>query len=144
MNPALDFSQKLASAYADACKPLCRELGLPRTAFDILMFLGNNPEYTTARDIVEVRHIKANLVSIHVERLAQEGLLARQSIPGDRRKTRLTCTQKALPILRRGRKMQDAFFADLFRGVSEDDRRGFAAALSIMNDNLEHTLKGEL
>ena len=32
-------------------QPLCHELKLPQTAFDILMFLANNPEYKTARDI---------------------------------------------------------------------------------------------
>ena len=40
----------------------------PQTAFDILMFLANNPEYKTARDIVEIRKIKANLVSVNVDR----------------------------------------------------------------------------
>ena len=34
------------------------------------MFLYNNPEYKTARDIVEIRNIKANLVSVNVEKLA--------------------------------------------------------------------------
>ena len=37
-----------AEAYADACKPICRELGMPQMAFDILMFLHNNPEHCTA------------------------------------------------------------------------------------------------
>ena len=48
---------------------------LPQTAFDILMFLYNNPEYKTARDIVEIRNIKANLVSVNVEKLVQDGYI---------------------------------------------------------------------
>ena len=59
----IEFSRKLALAYNAVCKPLCRELGLSKTAFDILMFLGNNPTYKTARDVVELRCLKANLVS---------------------------------------------------------------------------------
>ena len=43
------------------------------------MFLANNPEYTTARDIVEVRKIKANLVSINVDKLVGEGYLRREA-----------------------------------------------------------------
>ena len=39
------------------------------------LFLANNPDYKTARDIVEVRHIKANLVSMNVDKLVQEGYL---------------------------------------------------------------------
>ena len=62
MNLSMEFSRKVSLAYGEACKPLCRELNLPQTAFDILLFLANNPAYSTAADIVEIRKIKANLV----------------------------------------------------------------------------------
>ena len=58
LNPSVEFANKTGLAYGRACKPLCQQLHLPQTAFDILMFLANNPGYQTARDIVEVRHIK--------------------------------------------------------------------------------------
>ena len=77
MNTGIEFTMKLSAAYSAVCRPLCHELNLPQTAFDILMFLANNPEYTTARDIVEVRKIKANLVSINVDKLVGEGYLLR-------------------------------------------------------------------
>ena len=73
MNPSIEFARKTALAYGAVCRPLCQELGLAQTAFDILLFLANNPTYKTARDIVEVRHIKAHLVSIHVDRLVRHG-----------------------------------------------------------------------
>ena len=56
------------------------------------MFLGNNPAYKTAGEIVELRHIKANLVSVNVDRLVREGYLTRHPVAGDRRKTELLCT----------------------------------------------------
>ena len=52
MNTGIEFTMKLSAAYSAVCRPLCHELNLPQTAFDILMFLANNPEYTTASDIV--------------------------------------------------------------------------------------------
>ena len=52
MKLGIEFSRKLSLAYESMCKPLCHELKLPQTAFDILMFLANNPEFKTARDIV--------------------------------------------------------------------------------------------
>ena len=97
MNPTIEISFKTAQAYSAMCKPLCQELKLPQTAFDILMFLANNPDCTTARDIVEIRKIKANLVSVNVDRLVQEGYLERRAVAGDRRKTQLLCTEKAQP-----------------------------------------------
>ena len=31
--------------YEEMCKPFCKKMNIPQTAFDILMFLANNPEY---------------------------------------------------------------------------------------------------
>jgi len=81
LNPSVEFANKTGLVYSAVCKPLCQKLHLPQTAFDILMFLANNPSYTTARDIVEVRHIKANLVSVNVDKLVQEGFLERRPVP---------------------------------------------------------------
>ena len=89
--------QKDRAAYSAVCKPLCRQLELPQTAFDILMFLGNNPDYKTASEIVEIRHIKANLVSVNVDRLVREGYLTRRGVEGDRRKTELSALRKRSP-----------------------------------------------
>ena len=62
MKLGIEFSRKLSLAYESMCKPLCHELKLPQTAFDILMFLANNPDFRTARDIVEIRKLKALIV----------------------------------------------------------------------------------
>ena len=94
MNPNIEFSIKTAQAYNAVCKPLCQELGLSQTALDILLFLANNPDYKTARDIVEVRHIKANLVSMNVDKLVQEGYLERYAVASDRC---LRCLSPFLP-----------------------------------------------
>lgn len=120
MNFSIAISRKIALAYSAVCKPLCRQLELPQTAFDILMFLGNNPDYKTASEIVEIRHIKANLVSVNVDRLVREGYLTRRGVEGDRRKTELLCTEKAQPIIARGRQLQNAFSERLFAGMDEE------------------------
>ena len=117
MNLSMEFSRKVSLAYGEACKPLCRELNLPQTAFDILLFLANNPAYSTAADIVEIRKIKANLVSVNVDKLVRDGYLTRQAVAGDRRKTRLCCTEKAQPIIQQGRQLQEVFLERLFRGI---------------------------
>ena len=118
MNPNIEFSIKTAQAYNAVCKPLCQELGLSQTALDILLFLANNPDYKTASEIVEIRRLKANLVSVNVEKLVQEGYLTRCAVAGDRRKTELLCTEKAAPILARGRQLQKDFSESLFAGMA--------------------------
>ena len=136
MNRSISISRKIALAYSEVCKPLCKELGLPQTAFDILMFLGNNPDYKTASEI-----LKANLVSVNVEKLVQEGYLTRCAVAGDRRKTELLCTEKAVPILARGRQLQKNFSESLFAGMDEARREAFAAALAEIESNLDAILE---
>ena len=139
----IEFPRNLLLAFNAMCKPLCRKLGLPQTAFDILMFLGNNPEYRTARDIVEVRNIKANLVSVNVDRLVQEGYLERRSVAMDRRKTELICTEKAKSLMEEGRAMQQAFGEKLFDGMDQEARKAFMKTLDSIGKNAEEILKGE-
>ena len=86
---SIEYVHKLLELYNQLCSPLCQQTGISQTSLDILMFLKNNPQYKNAADIVKFRGIKANLVSVHVERLVQEGYLERQEVPGDRRKTEL-------------------------------------------------------
>ena len=80
MKLGIEFSRKLSLAYESMCKPRCHELKLPQTAFDILLILAHNPEFKTARDIVEVRKLKANLVSVNIDKLVNEGYLIRKNV----------------------------------------------------------------
>ena len=144
MNMSMEFSRKLALAYTAVCKPLCQTLKLPQTAFDILLFLANNPAYQTAADIVEVRKIKANLVSVNVDKLVRDGYLTRESMPGDRRKTRLLCTEKAQPVIMQGRQLQSAFMQRLFAHTDQQMQDAFLKTIAIMDKNLNELLKGDI
>lgn len=121
MQPAtiIYVSQKIVHAYNRSCEPLLQKFDLPQVSFDILMFLASNPEYSTAQEISEYRHIKKNLVSVHVEKLVSAGLLQRGSVSGDRRKVALSCTEKARPIVEEGLKMQELFYKKVTEGISD-------------------------
>ena len=140
LNPSVEFANKTGLVYSAVCKPLCQQLHLPQTAFDILMFLANNPNYTTARDIVEVRHIKANLVSVNVDKLVQEGYLERYAVASDRRKTKLLCTGKAAPIIRKGRVVQNAFFKRLLDHVEPADQEVFFRTMELIGKILDEII----
>lgn len=133
----ISFADKISRAYTRSCKVLCHELDIPQTAFDILMFLANHPEYKSARDIVEVRRIKANLVSINVDRLVQEGLLVRCEVAHDRRKVELQLTEKAAPIVEKGRAVQKQFEDILLQGIDEPTLAAFHAMLTRMEQNID-------
>ena len=142
MIPAVELTKKFMAAYKAAQKKVCKAWNVPEVSLDILLFLANNPEYTTARDIVEVRSIKANLVSQHVDRMVREGYLCRKEVQGDRRKRDLSLTEKAMPIVEAGRKMQTGFFETLFHGVSEGEKQAFFETMDMMSRNMDKILKG--
>lgn len=104
-------ARQLLEGYAAAMQPLCRREGLAPNGVDILLFLANNPGLDTARDVCTYRGLKPGIVSFHVEKLVQEGYLLRQPAPGDRRKCRLVCTEKAGPVVQQGRELQETFSA---------------------------------
>ena len=142
MNPTIEISFKTAQAYSAMCKPLCQELKLaPDLPLHILDVLANNPDCTTARDIVEIRKIKANLVSVNVDRLVQEGYLERRAVAGDRRKTQLLCTEKAQPVIARGREVQERFFARLLDNTDAPTREAFFRTMEVIGKNLDEILK---
>ena len=138
---SIKFAHDLIETYSERCKPLCREIQMPQTAFDILMFLANNPEYNTARDIVEIRGLKANLVSINIEKLVKEGFLERMPDEKDRRKNVLICTENAKPIIEKGRQLQIGFFGNLFDGIDEESRRQFFGVIEKLRTNLDNIRK---
>ena len=72
---SIEYIHKLLDVYNQLCRPLCQQTGIPQTSLDILMFLKNNPQYKTAADIVKIRGIKANLVSVNVDKLVHDRYL---------------------------------------------------------------------
>lgn len=130
-----------SEAYADACKPICRELGMPQMAFDILMFLSNNPEHCTAKEISKYRGFKENIISVNVNKLVTEGYLLRQSDQEDRRKVRLICTEKAASIARRGREIQERFLRQVQQGLSPEELRIHTHCLQTIAANAKQLLE---
>lgn len=141
MNVNLEFAHKMLQAYSMRCRPLCQEIRMPQTAFDILMFLANNPEFHTARDIVEIRRIKANLVSVNVDKLVREGYLVRKESPEDRRKTLLECTEKAESVIEKGHQLQAAFWRELFGNIDEESLAVFSHIMRMIGTNLDKMME---
>lgn len=135
-------ARRFQAAYAAAMQSVSRELDMAPNALDILLFLANNPGRDTARDICAYRQLKPGIVSFHVERLAAEGYLSRQAVPGDRRKCRLVCTEKAWPIIRRGRQAQADFSTRLTEGLSPEELAVCRHCLTMLDANLTALFQG--
>ena len=73
----------------------------------------------------------------HVEKLAGEGYLERQPVPGDRRKCRLVCTEKAGPVIRRGRAVQETFSRQLTEGLTEEELETCFRCFAVFGENMD-------
>ena len=129
-------SRLLLDAYAGIMRPLSAELNMAQTAVDILMFLANNPGYDTAKDICTMRHLKQGIVSLHVEKLVREAYLERRNVPGDRRKCRMVCTEKAASIIEKGRALQAKFMRQMTKGLEKEQIDTLVTCLETFEKNL--------
>ena len=134
-------ARKVGLVYEMMLTPLSKETGIPHTALSMLLFFANNPDLATARDVCELRGLKRAIVSTHVERMVSEGLIERKAYPGDRRKELLVCTQKALPVIEAGRKVQVEFAEAILNGLSEEELAVMERCFNVMNENIDRIIK---
>lgn len=137
----ITLSHNMLTLYVDICKPVCKELGISQTSFDILMFLTNNPEFSTAKDITQYRGIKKNLVSMHVEKLVNQGYIERQTVPGDRRQVKLVVTEKAFSVVDKGQKVQKYYHDFLIKGLSGEELETYQKCMEIIQNNVDELSK---
>lgn len=140
LSKVFDHASKINEAYHTLLKPLCKETGLPPLALDILLFMANNPSKATANDMCRMRGVKSGIVSVHIDRLARDGLLIRAVVPEDRRRTRLTPTEKANDLIEKGRKIQREFAKELREGVSDEDVAVWQRIMKTIDGNISRII----
>lgn len=133
-------SQGLRKLYCSLFTPLLERRGLTQLEVDILLFLANHPEYDTARDIVEKRHLAKSHVSVGVEALAGRGLLERQMRKGNRKTIHLRLTEAAAPVVAEGRDVQRQYGELLLAGFSEEERGELFRMLDRIGENVDAAL----
>lgn len=123
--------------YNEMMKPLAKKHDCSSTMIDMLLFLGNNPEYKFAKDIVDVRGIKANLVSMNLEKLVDRGFVRVFASRKDRRQKEIKVTSKAEPILQEGRLIQKQYFNWLLEGIDPEEKKVFLNVLKQIADHFD-------
>ena len=140
LSKVFDHTSKITEAYHTLLKPLCKESDLPPLALDILLFMANNPSKATANDMCRMRGVKSGIVSVHIDRLVRDGLLIRAVVPEDRRRTRLTPTEKASDMIEKGRKIQREFSVELRNGISEEDSLVWQRVMKTIDGNISRII----
>lgn len=137
--------QKCVSAlYIQYTKPICADNGLTQMEYDILMFLHDHPELDTAADIIRVRRLTKSHVSAALKLLRAKGLIHRKENEALGRNIHLRLTEKAANIVEAGKRAQERFLAQLFRGFSAEERSLFTQLFARISENADMGLREAL
>ena len=112
----LQLYQNFGKFYTWQFTPLLERTGLSMREMNVLLFLANNPQYDTARDVTEFRGLSKSQVSQAVELLVAEGLVSRTPDSSDRRVVHLSLTEEAGPLAREAQALQNSCAARLLSG----------------------------
>lgn len=131
----LQFSRQVKKFYSYQFTPLLESSGLSMREIEVLLFLINNPDYDTARDITEFRGLSKSQVSQAVDLLAAEGLLLRTPDTMDRRMVHLSITQEGEPLARAAQKVQAACGERLLEGLTPEQAAQLRIILETVLEN---------
>lgn len=131
----LQFSKQFGKYCAHRFAPLCAEYGLTIREVDILLFLANNPCYTTARDITEYRGISKSQVSQAVDFLVELGFLTRTADVDDRRLLHLSITAEGQPVTQKALAIQAECGTQLLTGLTPAQQDQLQELLDIVLEN---------
>lgn len=100
---------------------IAEELKLSQLEIDILLFLRNQPEFSTARDIAAYRGFAKSNVSNAVETLRQKGYLSVLTDPNNRKVQRLCLSPERETAIARLRQCQKMEFSLTLADISDEE-----------------------
>ena len=103
--------------------------GISMREMHVVLFLANNPDCDTARDVAELRGLAKSQVSAAVDLLAGRGLLRRLPDRTDRRVVHLALTDQGTALSWAGKEIQSRCLETLFSGLSQPEADCFQTLL---------------
>lgn len=107
---------------------------------DVLLFLANNPDYDTAKDIVELRSLTKSHVSQAVDALMHKGYLTGVRDEKDRRCIHLVLEESAKPAVEEARRKQRECIQILLQGIPEEEKLVFQRVNQKIYENAKEAL----
>ena len=120
---------------------VCTKYSLTPAEVLVLLFLANNREYDTAKDIVDKLRIAKSHVSVSVKNLEERGYLKGRYQENNRRTIHLRLCELSGDAVAEARRVQERFLAVLGQGFSEEELAVFTNYLRRVNGNMNAYLK---
>ena len=124
--------------YENSFQDLLEEFGLTRLEAVILLFLHNNPDFNTARDIVELRGLSKSNVSTALEALRLRQYLTVRPDPDSRRVRRIFLREEKRDVVEALARRQQETLGRLTDGFSPEELAEMQRFLDRMEENIKH------
>lgn len=139
-NELLVYACHLKKLYAQVFQLPAKEFGLTQVEIDVLLFLYNNPEYNTARDICMMRGIAKSNVSTAVEALKKRGFLSSHMDRENRKLHRLFLSSAAMDVGKVLAVCQERCISEAMKGFSPEELTLMRQFQKRMDDNITSAL----
>ena len=126
-----DIARLLRKRYERGARPL----GLTRAQWQVLAHLQRH-EGINQSGLAEILEIEPITIARLLDRMEEAGLVERRADPADRRARRLFLTERAKPMLERGRILGDAVRGEAFAGFDAAERENLIDMLLRVRGNL--------
>jgi len=113
--------QQFRKLYERMTNEVSARCGLARMELDILMFLAENPDLDTAKDIVEFKYLAKSGISKAIDILVKKGYLDVIQDPDDRRVFHLQLKEAADAVIDAMTDVQGRLADIIFRGITPDE-----------------------
>lgn len=117
----ISFINYFRQLYQLQFKPLTKKYNINMIEVHILLFLKNNPNLNTAKDIVNYRGLAKSNVSNALDKLEQNGLIAMKADEENRRIQRITLLEKSRPIVEKLKQQQLIFFSLIQKNFTQEE-----------------------
>lgn len=138
---ALLFSSQFRRLYDKNIKGMAERYGLTPAEVNVLLFLANNPEYDTGKDISELRLLPKSCVSRAVDSLIRQGFLASHEDEKDRRILHLSILPAAAGVVMDAQDSQQEFLSCTFHNFSEEERQSLDHLMTKLTENIREALE---
>lgn len=141
MNILMENLYASRELYSVLFSPICLKYQLTSTELLVLLFLANNTQFDTAKDIVNKLKITKSHVSLSVHALEERDYLKCSHQGHNLRTIHLQLCNNAKEIVADARLMQNRFQEILSQGFADEEFAAFTGYLQRMTDNINTYLK---
>ena len=117
------------------------KLSITHTEIEIIMFLFNNPDYDTAKDISELRKFPKSCVSKAVDDLIKKDYLESFIDISDRRIPHLKLKEPSKPVIKLSQKIRTHFLEIICQGIDDREKEELLKILNTISINVKEALK---